>query len=454
MNYDYDLFVIGGGSGGIRAARWSAQLGAKVAVCESDRLGGTCVIRGCVPKKLMVYGSEFSQHFELASSYGWEFSEPKLNWKVFNENRDAEIKRLEGIYNKLLINSKVDLIKGKGVLKGANTVEVSGRSYTSRFILIATGGWPQSLPVKGKELALSSNDIFSLKEKPSSLVVIGSGYIGLEFASVFQGLGTDVTLLYRRDFVLRGFDLDIRKRLQEEMIKRGIKMASGCSPLKLEKSGKQIKVYDDQGKVYLADQVLMATGRTPNVEGLNLDSLNIRKNNKNQILVNENFQTSLPNLFAIGDCASTPYQLTPVATAEGMVVSEHLFSKQVKKSIQYQNIPTAVFTQPPVGTVGLSEEQALEQGQEIEVFESHFRPLRLTLTKDQEKTYMKLIVCKKTKKVLGCHLVGEEAGEIIQGFAVALKGGLTKDVFDQTIGVHPSSAEEFVTMRTPRKNES
>ena len=454
MNYDYDLFVIGGGSGGIRAARWSAQLGAKVAVCESDRLGGTCVIRGCVPKKLMVYGSEFSQCFEQAASYGWEFDKPKLNWKVFNENRDAEIKRLEGIYNKLLVNSKVDLIKGKGVLKEANKVEVSGRSYTSRFILIATGGWPQFLPVKGKELALSSNDVFSLKEKPSSMVVIGSGYIGLEFASIFQGLGTDVTLLYRRDLVLRGFDLDIRKRLQEEMIKKGITMASGRSPLKLERKGKQIEVHDDKGKVYLADQVLMATGRTPNVEGLNLDSLNIRKNNKNQILVNENFKTSLPSIFAIGDCASTPYQLTPVATAEGMIVSEHLFSKKAKKSIQYNNIPTAVFTQPSVGTVGLSEEQALEQGQEIEVFESHFRPLKLTLTTDQEKTYMKLIVCKKTNKVLGCHLVGEAAGDIVQGFAVALKGGLTKEAFDQTIGVHPSSAEEFVTMRIPRKNES
>lgn len=451
-NMDYDLIVVGGGSGGIRAARWSANLGAKVAVCESSRLGGTCVIRGCIPKKLMMYGSEFHSHFDHAGFYGLEFNKPKLNWKVFNENRDQEINRLEGIYSKLLANSKVDFIKGKGSLKDEHTVEVAGKSYKSKFILIATGGWPKPLPIKGSELAISSNEIFSLKEKPSSLLVIGSGYIGVEFASIFQGLGTEVTLLFRRDIILRGFDKDIRAKLQEEMIKKGIRMAPNRSPIKIEKSGKQLKVHDDKGDSYLVDQVLMATGRVPNTEGLNLKERRIHTNGKGEIVVNSEFQTSVPSIFALGDCSSTPYQLTPVATAEGMVLSESLFSKNSKRLIDYKNIPTAVFTQPSVGTVGLSEDQAVADGYKVTVFESQFRPLKLTLTKDQEKTYMKLVVCEKTNKVLGCHLVGEGAEEIIQGFAVALKGGLTKDVFDQTIGVHPSSAEEFVTMRTVRKS--
>ena len=448
---NYDLIVIGGGSGGIRAARWSAQQGAKVAVCESDRLGGTCVIRGCVPKKLMVYGSEFSHHFNHASSYGWELNKPKLNWDIFNTKRNEEIKRLEGIYSKLLTNNKVELLKGKASLKDKNTVEVEGRTYTSRYILIATGGWPHFLSLPGNEFCISSNDVFSLKEKPRSLIVIGSGYIGLEFASIFQSLGTQVTLLYRRDFVLRGFDLDIRKKLQEEIAKKGVTMMSGRSPLTIEKSDTQFKVQDDKGGTYTADQVLMATGRIPNTKGLNLKKVGVHTNGKREIVVDKDFKTSISNIFAIGDCASTPYQLTPVATTEGMIVSESLFSKDPMRSIKYENIPTAIFTQPPAGTVGLSEEDALTKGYKVTIFESHFRPLKLTLTDDQEKTYMKLVVEQKTDKVLGCHLVGEGAGEIIQGFAVALNGGLTKQVFDQTIGVHPSSAEEFVTMRTPRK---
>lgn len=450
--YDYDLFVIGGGSGGIRAARWSASLGAKVALCEYSRLGGTCVIRGCIPKKLMAYGAEFSDHFKHSQSYGWEWDkEPRLNWESFNQTRDKEIKRLEGIYSNLLKNSGVNCISGKGILKDPHSVEVNGETHTSRFILIAVGGWPSALNIPGGELAISSNEIFSLSKQPSSLLVIGAGYIGVEFASIFQGLGTKVQLMFRRDFILRGFDQDIRKTLQEELEKKQVQMLSNRSPLKLAKNSNQIHITDDRGEVWHADTVLMATGRKAHTKDLNLKALGIETTKQGTIQVNERFETSCPGVFALGDCASTPYELTPVATAEGMVLSEFLFAKDQKRKITYENIPTAVFTHPPVGTVGLTEEEALKQNHQIEVFESRFRPLKITLTEEQEKTYMKLIVCKESQKVLGCHMVGEGAAEILQGFAVALKAGLTKAHFDQTIGIHPTSAEELVTLRTSRK---
>ena len=451
QKYDYDLFVIGGGSGGIRTARWSAGLGAKVALCESHRLGGTCVIRGCIPKKLMAYGAEFSDHFKQARSYGWELEEPHLNWKSFNQSRNNEIKRLEGIYTNLLKNSGVDFFPGKGSLKDAHSVEVNGKVYTSRFILIAVGGWPRRLNIEGADLALTSNELFSLPEKPASLLVIGAGYIGVEFASIFQGLGTQVQLMFRKDLILRGFDQDIRKTLQEELEKKNISILSGRSPFKLEKKNNQIYIRDDKGDTWNAEAILMAAGRFAHTKDLNLESLGIKTTKEGTIQINEHFETSCAGVFALGDCASTPYQLTPVATAEGMVLSEFLFSEKNKK-ISYENIPSAVFTHPPVGTVGLTEEQALKQNQEVEIFENRFRPLKLTLTKEQEKTYMKLIVNKHTRKVLGCHIVGEGAPEILQGFAVALKAGLTKEHFDQTIGIHPTSAEELVTLRTPRKS--
>lgn len=453
QKYDYDLFVIGGGSGGIRAARWSAGLGAKVALCESHRLGGTCVIRGCIPKKLMAYGAEFSDHFKQARSYGWELGKTQLNWKVFNQSRHNEIARLEGIYLNILKNNKVDFFPGRGHLKDAHSVEVNGKVHTSRFILIAVGGWPSRLNIEGAELALTSNELFSLSEQPSSLLIIGAGYIGVEFASIFQGLGTKVQLMFRRDLILRGFDQDIRKVLQEELEKKNISILSGRNPVKLEKRKNQIHVTDDKGDIWNADAVLMASGRTANLKDLNLEALEIKTTAEGTIQVNENFETSCSGVFALGDCASTPYQLTPVATAEGMALSEFLFSKKSKK-LTYENIPSAVFTHPPVGTVGLTEEQALNENHELEVFETRFRPLKLTLTNETEKTYMKLIVNKHTRKVLGCHIVGEEAPEILQGFAVALRAGLTKEHFDQTIGIHPTSAEELVTLRTPRQQTS
>ena len=450
--YDYDLFVIGGGSGGVRTARWSAGLGARTALCESHRLGGTCVIRGCIPKKLMSYGAEFSDHFRRARFYGWDLKEGSLNWERFNKTRNNEIKRLEGIYAGLLKSKGVEVFSGKGRLKDARSVEVNGKTYTARFILIAVGGRPSPLNVEGGEYALTSNDIFSLPKKPASLLVIGAGYIGVEFASIFQGLGTKVQLMFRRELILRGFDRDVRQTLQAELDEKGIDLLSGRFPVKLQRKENRIHVTDNKGEVWTASAVLSAVGRGAFVEQLGLKSLGIEQTEKGTIKINKRFETSCPGVFALGDCADTPYQLTPVATAEGMALSEFLFSKKPpEREITYENIPTAVFTHPPVAVVGLTEERALEQKLEIEVFESRFRPLKLTLTDEKEKTYIKLIVDKKSQKVLGCHIVGDGAPEILQGFAVALRAGLTKKHFDQTIGLHPTSAEELVTLRTPRK---
>ncbi|MGI9549158.1 MAG: glutathione-disulfide reductase [Bdellovibrionales bacterium] len=451
-HYDYDLFVIGGGSGGIRAARWSAQLGAKVALCESDRMGGTCVIRGCIPKKLMVYGSSFQKSFETARSYGWEFDSPQLNWETFNTKRDQEIQRLEGIYSQVLKNAKVDFIPGEGKIQDPHRVQVEGKNYTARHILIAVGSWPLKIPIPGAEHACTSNEIFSLKKQPASLLVIGAGYIGLEFASIFQELGTQVSVMFRKDYILAGFDQDIRKHLQEQMTQRKIKMLAGRTPVEIQKKGETYEVKDHKGAVWSGDLVLMATGRKAKTQSLNLEAVGVELNKSNfSISVDSKFQTSCPSIFAVGDCIDKSFQLTPVALYEGMFVSEYLFAKNTNQHRNYAGVPSAVFTQPEVGTVGLSEEEALKQGFKVRVFESRFRPLKLTLTDQMEKSYMKLIVCQKTDQVLGCHLVGDSSAEILQGFAVAIKNKMTKQAFDQTIGIHPSSAEELVTMRTERK---
>ena len=447
--YDYDLFVIGGGSGGIRAARWSAQLGAKVALCEESRLGGTCVIRGCIPKKLMVYASAFQKEFEIAKNYGWTVPPAQLDWEKMNVVRNKEIDRLEAIYGNILKNNNVKFLSGRGVLKDSHTVEVQGKLYTARYILIAVGGWPYKLPIEGSHLSITSNEIFSLKQKPKSLLVLGAGYIGLEFASIFNGFGTEVSVMFRKDLILSGFDQDVRKHLQEELTRKGIKMLPKRNPVKIEQKGESFFVTENQGGVWSGDIVLMATGRKANTNSLNLESLGIQTE-KSQIVVDKKFQTNCENVFAIGDCTNQAYQLTPVALNEGIFISEYLFSKNRKSNFNYEAVPSAVFTQPEVGTVGLSEEQALEKGFQVEVYESRFRPLKLTLTKSLEKTYMKLIVCKKSDQLLGCHLVGEQAGEILQGFAVAVRNKLKKSDLDQTMGIHPSSAEEFVTMRTSR----
>ena len=448
--YDYDFFVIGGGSGGIRAARWSRLLGAKkVALCEKDRLGGTCVIRGCVPKKLMVIGSEFKTNFELAKAYGWEAGDISLNWEKFNSGRSKEIKRLEGIYSNILKNNEVDFYKGEGKITGPNQVEVEGKSYTAKHILIAVGGKPSPLNIKGAELALSSNDMFSLKKKPNSFLVLGAGYIGLEFACIFNSLGSQTSVFFRKERILSGFDKDVAEHLQEEMKKSGINMLNKRLPVSISKKGNNLVVKDDKGEEHEAEVVLMATGRKPDIEALNLKEVGV-KTEDSQILVNKKFQTSIPSIYAVGDCLKRPYDLTPVALNEGMFVSELLFGKKAK-DFSYESIPSVVFTQPELGQVGLTEEEARKK-YKIKVFESSFRALKYTLTEKQSKTYMKLIVCKKTDVVLGCHIVGDYAAEMLQGFAVAIRNKLKKSEWDKCFGIHPSSAEELVTMRSEREN--
>ena len=447
--YDYDLFVIGGGSGGIRAARWASQLGAKTALCEKDRLGGTCVIRGCIPKKLMVYAGSFKKNLALAKDYGWKLNSMNLDWTQFNSARNKEIARLESIYSNILTNNRVDYISGHGSLKDDHTVEVEGKSYTARYILIAVGGWPEKLAIEGAEHSITSNEIFNLEKQPQSLLVFGAGYIGLEFASIFNSLGTSVSLMFRKDLILSGFDKDVRKHLQNELSLQGIAMLSQRNPVSIEKQDQNFVVQDDKGGIWKGDLVLMAVGRKANIEGLNLSGLGI-ETQSDQILVNDQFQTNCPSIYAVGDCIQQAYQLTPVALNQGMFVSEHLFNKKSDKKFSYYGVPSAVFTQPEASAVGLSEKQAVKQGYEVKVYESVFRALKLTLTQSKEKTYMKWVVCKNTDELLGCHIVGENAGEILQGFAVAVKNRIKKSDLDQTMGIHPTSAEELVTMRTAR----
>ena len=447
--YDYDLLVIGGGSGGIRSARWASQLGAKVALCEKDRLGGTCVIRGCIPKKLMVYAGSFKKTVKLAEDYGWQSSPMTLDWDKFNSVRNKEINRLEGIYSNVLKNNRVDCILGHGSLKDDHTVEVEGKRYTAKYILIAVGGYPSKLSIEGAEHCITSNEIFNLEKQPQSLLVLGAGYIGLEFASIFNSLGTQVDLMFRKDFILSGFDKDIREHLQKELSGQGINMLSNRSPVRVQKQDQIFILEDDKGGIWKGDLILMAVGRKANLKGLNLSSVGI-ETKSDRIIVNDRFQTNVPSVYSVGDCIEQTYQLTPVALNQGMFVSEYLFGKKSEKKFSYHSLPSAVFTQPETASVGLSEEQALTQAYQVKVYESRFRALKFTLTGSQEKTYMKWVVCGKTDELLGCHIVGENAGEILQGFAVAVKNRIKKSELDQTIGIHPTSAEELVTMRTAR----
>ncbi len=430
----------------MRASRWAAGLGAKVAICEESRYGGTCVLRGCIPKKLMLAVSELPGHIKYFSSSGWSVRDYSLDWSAQKSARDKELTRLEGIYENLLAKKGVTVLKGHGKITAPHTVEIEGRKYTTRFILIAVGCKPFMLNVPGSEWALTSDDMFELTEKPRSILIMGSGYIGVEFAGIFNGFGSKVSLVFRRDLLLRGFDKELRAFLQEEMIKNNIEIIPNNTIRKIVKKGGQFEVSLSEGKVKTVEKVLFATGRTPKTDNLGLESLRIKTNNNGEIEVNEYFETTAKGVYALGDCANTPYQLTPVATAEGMLLAEHLFSGS-KQQMNYKFIPTAVFSQPPVASVGLTEEQALEKQYEVSVYTSRFRPLKYTVTAIDKKTLMKMIVDKKTDKVLGVFMVGDDAPEIIQGIAVALKAGATKSDFDKTVGVHPTSAEEFVTMR-------
>ena len=435
----------------MRAARFAAGFGAKVAVAESRYLGGTCVNVGCVPKKLLVYGAHFADDFEQASGFGWSLGEANFDWPTLIANKDREIHRLNGIYRNLLVNSGVTLMEGHAKLTGPNEVEVNGQRYTAKHILIATGGWPQIPEIPGHEHAISSNEAFFLKELPKRVLVVGGGYIAVEFAGIFHGLGAETSLLYRGEMFLRGFDGAVRKHLHEELLKRGMDVQFNADIARIDKQADgSLKATLKDGRELITDCVFYATGRRPMLDNLGLENTGVKLDKRGFVEVDDLYQSAEPSILAIGDVIGR-VQLTPVALAEGMAVARRLFKPEQYRAVDYKMIPTAVFSLPNIGTVGLSEEQAIEEGHKVQIFESRFRPMKLTLTECQERTLMKLVVDADTDKVLGCHMVGPEAGEIVQGLAIALKAGATKQHFDETIGVHPTAAEEFVTMRTPVK---
>lgn len=447
-DFDYDFFVIGGGSGGVRAARVAATLGAKVGLAEGAALGGTCVNVGCIPKKLFSYGAHFSHDFEDAKAYGWQLdTAPTLDWKTLKSNKDKEILRLNGIYQNLLSNAGVSTYQGFASFVDANTVLVGGKTITAKQILIATGGKPFIPEFSGSEHAISSNEAFAFQSLPKSICIVGAGYIAVEFAGIMAGLGVKTTLIHRGERLLKEFDADLGTQLANEL-PHYAELKLHIQILSIDKAADGTLVCElNDGTSLRTDCVLYATGRVPNTQGLGLEAIGIELNAKGAIVVNEEFATNIDNIYAVGDVIDR-MALTPVALAEGQILVNRLFG-DTAKTMNYDNIPTAVFSHPNIGTVGLDEESARRKYPNIKVFKSHFRALKHTLTASQEKTFMKLIVDADTDKVIGAHMLGTDAGEIIQGIAIAIKAGATKHDFDNTIGIHPTSAEEFVTMRTP-----
>ncbi|KAK3155612.1 hypothetical protein QOZ80_2BG0205490 [Eleusine coracana subsp. coracana] len=467
--FDYDLFVIGAGSGGVRGSRTAASFGAKVAICElpfhpisSEWLGGhggTCVIRGCVPKKILVYGSSFKGEFEDAKNFGWEINgDINFNWKTLLENKTKEIVRLNGVYQRILSNAGVTMIEGAGSLVDAHTVEVtqengSKQRYTAKHILIATGSRANRINIPGKELAITSDEALSLEELPKRAVILGGGYIAVEFASIWKGMGAQVDLFYRKDLPLRGFDDEMRTVVASNLEGRGIRLHPGTSLSELSKTADGIKVVTDKGEELIADVVLFATGRTPNSQRLNLDAVGVEVDQIGAIKVDEYSCTSVPNVWAVGDVTNR-INLTPVALMEATCFAKSVFGGQPIKP-DHRDVPCAVFSIPPLSVVGLSEQEAVNEAKsDVLVFTSSFNPMKNSISKRQEKTIMKLLVDSETDKVLGASMCGPDAPEIIQGIAIALKCGATKATFDSTVGIHPSAAEEFVTMRTVTRRVS
>ncbi|MFT5332239.1 MAG: glutathione reductase (NADPH) [Halioglobus sp.] len=442
---DYDLFVIGAGSGGVRAARMAAGFGAKVAVAEDRYMGGTCVNVGCVPKKLYVYASEFSHAFEDSQGFGWDKSTPSFNWATLRDNKKTEISRLNAIYRNLLDGVDVHTIDGRARITGPNSVQVNGKEYSAEKILIATGGWPFIPDFPGRELAVSSNEVFDLDAFPQRLVVVGGGYIAVEFAGIFNGLGANVTQLYRGPMFLRGFDEDIRNHAAQEIRKSGVDLRFEVNVESIQRSVDGLQVALTDGTTITADAVLYATGRKPHLEGLGLENVDVKLSDAGYVLVDADFRSSQESIFALGDVIGG-LELTPVALGEGMAFARAQYNA-MDKNVEYDFIPTAVFCQPNIGTVGFTEEQARAEFGDIRLYKSTFKPMKHTISGRDEKTFMKLIVEDASDRVVGIHMMGPDAGEIIQGMAIALKAGATKAVFDSTIGIHPTAAEEFVTMR-------
>lgn len=446
--FDVDLFCIGAGSGGTRASRIAAGYGAKVAVAEEYRIGGTCVVRGCVPKKLYVYASRFADDFADAAGYGWSVGKPTFDWQVLVKSKEAEIARLSGIYRTNLAKAGVTIHEERAVITGPNSVRLaSGKDITAKYILVATGAAPHLEPhVPGLEHAVSSNELFDLPVFPKRLAIVGGGYIAVEFASVFARLGAEVTLMMRADNVLRGFDADMRKGVRDALAHAGVKLAFGTLPTNIAKTGDGLEISLSTGGTLQADQILIATGRRPLVEGLGLEALGVEMDGVGAIKVDAKSRTNLPSIYAVGDVTNR-INLTPVAICEGHAFADNVFGgKDI--SVDHRDVASAVFTTPELGTVGLSEEQALVEHSLISIFESNFRPMKATLSGSQERTMMKIIVDTPTDKVLGVHILGHEAGEMAQLLGIAIKMGATKADFDATMAVHPTAAEELVTMRS------
>ncbi len=445
-HFDYDLFTIGAGSGGVRASRVSAAFGAKVAVAEERYLGGTCVNVGCIPKKLLVYASHYSEDFADAAGFGWSVGERRFDWATLIANKNKEISRLNGVYRKLLGDSGVAILEAHAEVIDPHTVAVDGKKVTAKYILIAVGGWPMVPNIPGAEHAVTSNEAFYWPSLPVKVIIVGGGYIGVEFAGIFHGLGAQTTELYRGELFLRGFDDDIRLTLADEMRKRGVDLRFRVDIRRIDKVGDLLKATLTDGSVIEAKQILYATGREPKTGDLGLERAGVTLKANGAVVVDEYLRSSVDSIYAIGDCTDR-MMLTPVAIAEGMAVANTLFNNKPLRP-SYLNVPTAIFSTPNCGTVGLTEQEARQGNFKVDIYKSSFRPLKHMLSGRDERTMMKLVVDQSSDRVLGCHMVGPDAGEIIQGLAVALNCGATKAQFDATIGIHPTAAEEFVTMRT------
>jgi glutathione reductase (NADPH) len=443
--YDYDLFVIGAGSGGVRAARIAAGHGARVGIAEEYRYGGTCVVRGCIPKKLFVYGSHYHHDFEDAAAYGWTIEGADFDWATLIANKDKEIDRLTGIYAGLLAEAQVKLHDGRATLADAHTIEVNGERFTAGVILVATGGRPWKPDGPGAEYAICSNEAFHLPELPRRVALIGGGYIGVEFAGIFSGYGSEVTLAYRRDKILRGFDYDVRTAVQTNLIERGVDVRLNTTADSIQKTDDGLRLSLSDGAVLDVDVVMCATGRVPNSGGLGLETIGVELGGRGAIVVDEYSRTTVPHIYAVGDVTDR-MALTPVALHEGHAFADSVFG-DAPRPVDHEYVPAAVFGQPPASVVGMTEAEARTAYEKVDIYRSTFTPLKHTLTKRKVKTMMKLVVDADSQRVVGCHIVGDDAPEIVQAMAIAMKMGATKADLDRTIGIHPTAAEELVTMR-------